>query len=80
MFSPSLEARELSKVELGGAYGAIKSFEVLNNAAKRSDSGLGSLLGAGIGLGLAFQLAINLKQVNIKVKKQNSLQIWHQAT
>ena len=72
VFAKSMEARELSKVELGGAYGAIKSFEVLNNAAKNeSDSGLGSLLGAGIGLGVGLPIGNQLgEQVNIKGEKE----------
>jgi len=72
VFAKSMEARELSKVELGGAYGAIKSFEVLNNAAKNeSDSGLGSLLGAGIGLGVGLPIGNQLgEQVNIKSGKE----------
>nr|WP_297348916.1 SPFH domain-containing protein [uncultured Glaciecola sp.] len=47
VFAKTLEAKELSKVEVGGAFAAVKSFEVLNNAAvNESDSAVGARLGA----------------------------------
>jgi membrane protease subunit (stomatin/prohibitin family) len=63
VFAKTLEARELSKIEVGGAYGSIKSFEVLNNAAQnQSDGTVGSMLGAGIGLGAGVPLGHQLGQ------------------
>lgn len=63
VFAKTMEARELSKVEVGGAFAAIKSFEVLNNAASNpSDSPVGAMLGAGIGLGAGLPLGSQLGQ------------------
>ena len=64
VFAKTMEARELSKVEVGGAYAAIKSFEVLNAAANNpgSGSGLGAMLGAGIGLGAGLPMGQQLGQ------------------
>jgi len=57
VFSKTLEAKELSKVQVGGAFGTIKTFEVLNKAADNpGDNTIGSLLGAGIGLGAGFPI------------------------
>jgi membrane protease subunit (stomatin/prohibitin family) len=57
VFNKTLEARELSKVEVGGAFTAIKSFDVLQSAAENeSDNGLGAMLGAGIGVGAGLNL------------------------
>jgi len=57
VFGKTLEAQELSKVQVGGAFGTIKTFEVLNKAADNpSDNSIGSLLGAGIGLGAGFPI------------------------
>ena len=63
VFSKTLEAKELSKVEVGGAFTTIKSFEVLNNAASnQSDGSVGSMLGAGIGLGAGLPIGGQLGQ------------------
>jgi hypothetical protein len=35
VFAKAMEARELSKVDVGGAFAQIKTFEVLNNAASK---------------------------------------------
>ena len=52
VFFKTLEAKELSKTQTGGAYSQIKSFEILKDAAENpSDGAVGAMLGAGIGLG-----------------------------
>lgn len=63
IYAKSLEARELSKVDVGSGFAAIKSFEVLNNAANNtSDGALGNFLGAGLGLGAGLPLGQQLGQ------------------
>lgn len=63
VFAKTLEARELSKVDVGGAFNAIKTFEVLNNAASNeSDGSIGAMLGAGVGLGAGFPLGAQMGQ------------------
>ena len=52
VFYKTLEAKELSKTQTGGAYAQIKSFGILEDAANNtSDGTVGAMLGAGIGLG-----------------------------
>ena len=64
VFEKTLEAKELSKVQVGGAFSAIKTFEVLNAAADNpSDgAGVGAFLGAGIGLGAGLPLGSQMGQ------------------
>jgi len=63
VFEKTLEAKELSKVQLGGAYAAIKSFEVMNSAAQNEgDNSMGSLVGAGIGLGAGLPIGQKIGQ------------------
>ena len=63
VYAKTREAGELSKVEVGGAFTAIKSFEVLNNAAtNESDNSVGALLGAGIGLGAGLPIGSKMGQ------------------
>ena len=71
VFAKTLEAKELSKVEVGGAFAAIKSFEVLNNAAtNQSDGSIGAMLGAGIGLGAGLPIGGQLgQQLNVPSDK-----------
>jgi len=71
VFAKTLEAKELSKIEVGGAFAAVKSFEVLNNAAtNQSDGSLGSMLGAGIGLGAGLPIGGQLgQQLNVSPDK-----------
>jgi len=67
VFAKTLEARELSKVELGGAFAQIKSFEVLGAAAQNPGNNLvGTMLGAGIGLGAGFPIGQQMGQ-NLQV-------------
>ena len=66
IFAKTLEARELSKVELGGAFAQIKSFEVLGAAAQNPGNNMvGTMLGAGIGLGAGFPIGQQMGQ-NLK--------------
>ncbi|MDB4775488.1 SPFH domain-containing protein [bacterium] len=66
VFAKTLEARELSKMDVGGAFQAIKSFEVMNEAAKNpSDGGMGAMLGAGLGLGAGLPIG---KQIGEQVR------------
>ena len=52
IYYKTLEAKELSKTETGGAYAQIKSFEIMKDAAENTGDGtVGAMLGAGIGLG-----------------------------
>lgn len=63
VYAKTLEAKELSKVEIGGAFATVKSFEVLNNAAQnQSDGTVGAMLGAGIGLGAGLPVGSQLGQ------------------
>ncbi len=67
-----MEARELSNVEIGGAYATIKSFDVLNEAASNpgDGSGVGAMLGAGIGLGAGLPIGNQLGQ-NMNIGNTN---------
>ena len=76
VFEKTLEAKELSKVQVGGAFNAIKTFEVLNSAAENpSDgAGVGAMLGAGIGLGAGIPLGSQLGQkLDIKNNENNEV-------
>lgn len=79
VFEKTLEARELSKVQVGGAFTAIKTFDVLQAASEnQSDGGgVGSFLGAGIGLGAGLPLGNQMgQQMDIKnnQNKENNLE------
>ena len=81
VFEKTLEAKELSKVQIGGAFSAIKTFEVLNAAADNpSDgAGVGTFLGAGIGLGAGLPLGSQMGQKldisgSDKQSKENNLE------
>ena len=57
----TFEARELSSTDITRNYQAIKTFEVLKDAAgNNADSGMGALLGAGLGLGAGVPLGKEL--------------------
>ncbi len=78
VFSKAMEARELSKVEVGGAYQAIKTFEVLNAAAENpgDGAGVGAMLGAGIGLGAGLPIGQQLGQnLNVEAKGGSAVTI-----
>jgi len=91
VFQKTLEAKELSNVEIGGAYGAIKTFEVLNKASENpGDNSVGSLLGAGIGLGAGFPLGqqmseqmktqpTDISKETVKVRLENLKNIYDQG-
>tara|TARA_B110001469_G_C9638779_1_gene320803 strand:- start:49 stop:1056 length:1008 start_codon:yes stop_codon:yes gene_type:complete len=75
VYAKTMEARELSKVQVGGAFQAIKSFEVLNTAAENpgDGGGMGGMLGAGIGLGAGLPIGQQLgQQVNVAETKTTS--------
>ena len=75
VFAKTMEARELSKVQVGGAFQAIKSFEILNTAAENpgDGGGMGGMLGAGIGLGAGLPIGQQLgQQVNVAETKTTS--------
>ena len=76
VFEKTLEAKELSKVQVGGAFNTIKTFEVLNNAAENPAEGVGvgAMLGAGIGLGAGLPLGSQLGQKLDINEKQNATQ------
>ncbi len=63
VFSKTFEAKEFSKVDLNKNYAAIKSFEILGDAANNeSDSGVGAMMTAGIGLGAGLPLGQKMGQ------------------
>jgi len=74
VFAKTMEARELSKVEIGESYSTIKSFEVLSAAAgNQSDSGgLGTMLNAGIGLGVGIPLGQTIGK-NMAINNDNNI-------
>jgi len=76
VFEKTLEAKELSKVQVGGAFNTIKTFEVLNNAAENPAEGVGvgAMLGAGIGLGAGLPLGSQIGQKLDINEKQNTTQ------
>lgn len=67
VFAKTLEARELSKTQVGGAFTAIKSFEVMKDAAQNTgDNSVGSMLGMGMGFGAGLPLGKQMgDQMNI---------------
>lgn len=61
VYAKSLEVRELSRHQTGGSFTAVKTFEVLNNAASNSSDGsMSAFLGAGLGLGAGVPLGQQL--------------------
>lgn len=64
VFAKTMEARELSKVDIGESFNTIKSFEVLNAAATNTSNGngIGAMLTAGIGLGAGIPLGQQIGQ------------------
>lgn len=67
VYAKSLEVRELSRHTAGGAFTAVKSFEVLNNAAQNtSDGTMSTFLGAGLGVGVGLPIGQQLgSQMNV---------------
>lgn len=67
VFAKTMEARELSKVEIGDSYRTIKSFEVIQSAAENPSEGtVGSFLGAGLGIGAGLPIGTQIgSEVNI---------------
>ncbi len=72
VFAKKMEATELSKVNVGGAFGAIKAFEVMNNAASNPEGSVGAFLGAGIGLGAGVPFGQQVAQQAIATAQPNS--------
>ena len=70
----TFEAKELSNVELGESYAALKSFEILKDAANNeSDGSVGSMMSAGIGLGAGFPLGQQMgTNLNVNNNQQPS--------
>ncbi len=63
VFAKTFEAKEFSKADLNQNYAAIKSFEILGDAANnQSDSGVGAMMTAGIGLGAGVPLGQKMSQ------------------
>jgi len=65
VFEKKMEVEQLSKVEIGGAYAAVKSFDILGTASENAGDGgssLGDMLGVGIGLGAGLPLGQQLGQ------------------
>lgn len=75
VYIKTFEAKELSNTELTKSYAAIKSFEVLGDAANNSsDGGVGAMMSAGIGLGAGLPLGQQMGQQMSIDASQNSSQ------
>jgi membrane protease subunit (stomatin/prohibitin family) len=70
----TFEARELSATDITRNYQAIKTMEILRDAANNTaDSGMGALLGAGLGLGVGLPIGKELSHaVSIKTEETNA--------
>ena len=70
----TFEAKELSNVELGESYAALKSFEILKDAANNESEGsVGSMMSAGIGLGAGFPLGQQMgTNLNVNNNQQSA--------
>ena len=68
VYDKTLEVRELSKIEAGGSFNAVKTFEILKTMSENPGDGgtanamIGAGLGAGIGLGAGFPLGSQMGQ------------------
>ena len=63
VFAKTFEARELSNTDLTKNYGAIKSFEIMGDAANnQADNGVGGMTAAGLGLGAALPIGQQMGQ------------------
>lgn len=63
VFAKTFEARELSNTDLTKNYGAIKSFEIMGDAANnQADNGVGGMMAAGLGLGAALPIGQQMGQ------------------
>ncbi len=83
VFAKKMEVQELSKVQAGGAYGAAKSFEVMNTAAENpgDGSGIGAMLGAGIGIGAGIPIGQQMgQQMGQKMQIDNSASAQNNPT
>lgn len=72
VYAKTFEAREFSKTDLGKNYSTIKSFEIMGDAANnQSDSGVGGMMAAGLGLGAALPLGQQMGQTMLKDQNNN---------
>ena len=63
VFAKTLEATQLSKANVNQNYAAIKSFEIMGDAANNeSDSGMAGLMQAGLGLGAGLPVGQQIGQ------------------
>ena len=63
VFAKKMEAVELSKINVGGGFATIKSFETLKAAAENQGNGaIGAMLSAGVGLGAGIPIGHQLGQ------------------
>jgi membrane protease subunit (stomatin/prohibitin family) len=75
VYAKTFEAREFSGVDIGKNYSTIKSFEIMGDAANnQSDSGVGGMMAAGLGLGAALPLGQQMGQKMIN-DQNNSKEI-----
>jgi membrane protease subunit (stomatin/prohibitin family) len=76
VFHKKMEAEQLSSINVGGAYTAVKSFETLKTAAENTSDGggaVGGMLGAGIGLGAGLPIGQQLgQQMNVNTPQQTA--------
>lgn len=83
VYDKTLEVRELSKIEAGGSFNAVKTFEILKTMSENPGDGgtanamIGAGLGAGIGLGAGLPLGNQMgkhMQVDNNSSSTNSLE------
>ena len=78
VYDKTLEVRELSKIEAGGSFNAVKTFEILKTMSENPGDGgtanamIGAGLGAGIGLGAGLPLG-NQMGKHMQVDNNSSL-------
>ena len=73
VFAKTLEANQLSKANVNQNYAAIKSFEIMGDAANNeSDSGMSGLMQAGLGLGAGLPVGQQIGQsMNVQTGTEN---------
>lgn len=73
VFAKTLEANQLSKANVNQNYAAVKSFEIMRDAANNeSDSGMAGLMQAGLGLGAGLPVGQQIGQsMNVQTGTEN---------
>jgi len=71
VFAKKMEAEQLSKVNIGAGFAAIKNYEVLNTAAGNAGAA-GGIMGSAVGMGLGFGAGLPLGNQMAQSVMQNS--------